>query len=300
MDTFLQQLVTGIAWGSIYALIALGYTMVYGVLKLINFAHGEVYMIGAMTGFYAARALGFDAGPSFAGLLVVLLLAMIVCAALGVLIERVAYRPLRRAPRLAPLITAIGVSLLLQNLGQIIFGPDPKVPPQLIEKSEVLRLGGVPITNIQLVIFLVSVALCLGLTWIVHRTRMGKAMRAVSYDKDAAALMGISIDRTISFTFALGSALAAAAGILVGLYNPKVEPLMGVLPGLKAFVAAVLGGIGNIPGAMLGGVLMGVAETMVSAYVSSTYRDAISFVILIVILLFRPTGILGKVQKEKV
>lgn len=300
MDVFFQQLVNGLAWGSIYALIALGYTMVYGILKLINFAHGEIYMLGAMTGYYAARALGFDDGPSMIGLLTVLTISMVVCAAVGMLIERVAYRPLRNAPRLAPLITAIGVSLFLQYSGQIVFGPDPKVPPELLAKSTLFTVGSVPVNNVQVVVLVVSLALCAGLTWIVHRTRMGRAMRAVSYDRQAAALMGINTDKTIAFTFAVGSALAAAAGILVGLYNPKVEPLMGLMPGLKAFVAAVLGGIGNIPGAMLGGVILGVAETLVSGYLSSTYRDAIAFVILIVILLVRPTGLLGSTAKEKV
>ena len=290
----------GLAWGSIYALIALGYTMVYGILKLINFAHGEIYMLGAMTGYYAARVLGFDDGPSMIGLLTVLTISMVVCAAVGMLIERVAYRPLRNAPRLAPLITAIGVSLFLQYSGQIVFGPDPKVPPELLAKSTLFSVGSVPVNNVQVVVLVVSLALCAGLTWIVHRTRMGRAMRAVSYDRQAAALMGINTDKTIAFTFAVGSALAAAAGILVGLYNPKVEPLMGLMPGLKACVAAVLGGIGNIPGAMLGGVILGVAETLVSGYLSSTYRDAIAFVILIVILLVRPTGLLGSTAKEKV
>ncbi|MEW6777276.1 MAG: branched-chain amino acid ABC transporter permease [Bdellovibrionota bacterium] len=300
MEVFLQQLINGVAWGSIYALIALGYTMVYGVLKLINFAHGEVYMVGAMTGYYVARWLGVDANPSAGGLLIVLLAAMMVCAALGMLIERIAYRPLRRAPRLAPLITAIGVSLLLQNLGQIVFGADPKVAPGLLSSRVLVQAGSIAVTSLQVVIFAVSLSLCAGLTFAVHRTRMGKAMRAVSFDREAAALMGIPIDRVIAYTFALGSALAAAAGILVGLSNPKIDPLMGVMPGLKAFVAAVLGGIGSIPGAMLGGVLMGIAETMVSGYLSSTYRDAIAFVILIGVLVLRPEGLLGKPEREKV
>jgi len=233
-------------------------------------------------------------------LLIALFLSMGVCAAVGMLIERVAYRPLRAAPRLAPLITAIGISLLLQNGGQLVFGADPKVAPQLLVPTEWLRLGSVSITNIQLVILGVTIALCTALTPIVQHTRSGKALRAVSFDLETATLMGIGIDRVIAFTFALGSALAAAAGVLVSLSNPKVDPLMGLLPGLKAFVAAVLGGIGSIPGAMLGGVLMGIAETLVAAYVSSTYRDAIAFVILIVILLLRPAGLLGREIREKV
>jgi len=300
LEQFLQQLLNGIAWGSIYALIALGYTMVYGVLKLINFAHGEVYMVGAMTGYYAAHALGFAATPSLGGLLAVLVLSMLACALLGATIERVAYRPLRSAPRLASLITAIGISLLLQNGGQLLFGADPKFFPSLVEASEVVRVGSLAVSNIQLFVFGTAMALMVGLELVVTRTRFGRAMRAVSVDAPAAALMGVPVDRVISGTFMLGSALAAAAGVLVGLSNPKIDPLMGLLPGLKAFVAAVLGGIGSIPGAMVGGLLLGVVETLISAYVSSTYRDAIAFVILIAILLYRPTGLFGTGQVEKV
>ena len=274
--------------------------MVYGVLKLINFAHGEVYMVGAMAGFYAAHALGFAAAPSFAGLLVVLALAMAACAVLGAVIERVAYRPLRSAPRVASLITAIGVSLLLQNGGQLLFGADPKFFPPLVGAREAVRVGELAVSNIQLFVFGTAIALMVGLELVVMRTRFGRAMRAVSVDAPAAALMGVPVDRVISGTFMLGSALAAAAGILVGLSNPKIDPLMGLLPGLKAFVAAVLGGIGSIPGAMAGGLLLGVVETLVSAYLSSTYRDAIAFVVLIAILLYRPTGLFGRGQVEKV
>jgi len=300
LEQFLQQLLNGIAWGSIYALIALGYTMVYGVLKLINFAHGEVYMVGAMTGYYGAHALGFADSPSLGGLLAVLALSMAACALLGATIERVAYRPLRGAPRLASLITAIGISLLLQNGGQLLFGADPKFFPSLVAASEVVSVGGIAVSNIQLFVFGTAMALMVGLELVVMRTRFGRAMRAVSVDAPAAALMGVPVDRVISGTFMLGSALAAAAGILVGLSNPKIDPLMGLLPGLKAFVAAVLGGIGSIPGAMVGGLLLGVVETFVSAYLSSTYRDAIAFVILIAILLYRPTGLFGTGQVEKV
>ncbi len=300
MEQFLQQLLNGITWGSIYALIALGYTMVYGVLKLINFAHGEVYMVGAMVGYYAAHTLGFAAEPSLTGLLAVLVLSMAACALLGATIERVAYRPLRSAPRVASLITAIGISLLLQNGGQLLFGADPKFFPSLVEAHEVVRVGSLALSNIQLFVFGTAIALMVGLELVVTRTRFGRAMRAVSVDAPAAALMGVPVDRVISGTFMLGSALAAAAGILVGLSNPKIDPLMGLLPGLKAFVAAVLGGIGSIPGAMVGGLLLGVVETLISAYVSSTYRDAIAFVILIGILLYRPTGLFGTGQVEKV
>jgi branched-chain amino acid transport system permease protein len=300
LEQFLQQLTNGVAWGSIYALIALGYTMVYGVLKLINFAHGEVYMVGAMSGYYAAHALGLAGRPSLAGLAAVLLVSMACCALLGALIERVAYRPLRAAPRLAPLITAIGVSLLLQHLGQLVFGADPKFFPALLESREVLRAGELAISNIQLAVLTTALFLMAGLQFIVMRTRFGRAMRAVSFDAPAAALMGVPVDRVIQGTFVLGSMLAAAAGVLVGLSNPKIDPLMGLMPGLKAFVAAVLGGIGSIPGAMLGGLLLGVIETLVAGYLSSTYRDAIAFVVLVLILLYRPAGLLGSAQPEKV
>jgi branched-chain amino acid transport system permease protein len=300
LENLLQQLVNGVAWGGIYALIALGYTMVYGVLKLINFAHGEVYMVGAMTGYYAAHAFGVADSPSLGGLVLTLGASMTACALLAAVIERVAYRPLRNAPRLAPLITAIGVSLLLQNLGQIVFGADPKFFPTLVASHDVLELGSLSVSNVQLTVLGTAVALMAALQLVVTRTRFGRAIRAVSFDAPAAALMGVPVDRVILGTFVLGAVLAGAAGVLVGLTNPKIEPLMGVLPGLKAFVAAVLGGIGNIPGAMVGGVLLGVIETLVSGYLSSTYRDAIAFVLLIVILLYKPTGLFGSSQTEKV
>jgi branched-chain amino acid transport system permease protein len=257
-------------------------------------------MVGAMTGYYVAHGLSLGREPSLAGLLVVLAAAMGVCALLGAAIERVAYRPLRHAPRLAPLITAIGVSLLLQNAGQLVFGADPKFFPTLLESREVLRVGALAVSNIQLTVVVTALLLMAGLELVVMRTRFGRAMRAVSVDAPAAALMGVPVDRVIAGTFMLGSALAAAAGILVGLSNPKIDPLMGLMPGLKAFVAAVLGGIGSVPGAMAGGLLLGVVETLVSGYLSSTYRDAIAFVILIAILLYRPTGLFGSSQAEKV
>ncbi|MBI2964064.1 MAG: branched-chain amino acid ABC transporter permease [Deltaproteobacteria bacterium] len=300
MNEFLQQVVNGIAWGSLYALIALGYTMVYGVLRLINFAHGDVYMIGAMVAYYAARALlapGTASAPAFFALLA---LSMAACGLLGFLIERLAYRPLRRSPKFTALITAIGVSLLLENGGQLFFGPDPKFFPQLIESREISPGSGIVITNVQLLILGVSLTLMLGLQFLVFRTRVGTALRAVSYSAETASLMGIDVDRMISLTFVLGSMLAGAAGVLVGLSNPKIEPLMGIMPGLKAFVAAVVGGIGNIPGAMAGGLLMGLSEVLVVGYVSSTYRDAIAFVILIVVLLVRPSGLFGTSLEEKV
>ena len=299
MQEFLQQLVNGVAWGSIYSLIALGYTMVYGVLRLINFAHGDVYMVGAYAGLFSALWLRAGTEPSLGKALLVLLFAMAVCALLGVVIERAAYRPVRRHPRLTSLITAIGVSLLLENLGIVVFGARPRAFPEIV-RSQRLELGSIVIGSHQFLVLGVALILMLLLQLIVHRTRIGKAMRAVSFNADAARLMGIPTDSVIAFTFALGSALAAAAGVLVGLYLPRVDPLMGLIPGLKAFVAAVLGGIGNIPGAMVGGLVMGIAETMVVAYLAPTYRDAIAFALLILILLFRPTGLLGKREVEKV
>jgi branched-chain amino acid transport system permease protein len=302
VQEFLQQLANGIAWGSIYALIALGYTMVYGILRLINFAHGDIYMVGAFAAYFIARAIGVSEGtpasPLTAGL--VLVGAMASCALLGVVIERAAYRPVRRSSRLTALITAIGVSLFLENAGIRVFGADPKFFPQLVPPRTIEVIPGVLVTNHQITVLAVSIALMIGLTLFVQRTRTGRAMRAVSFNRDAASLMGIPVDRIITVTFAIGSALAAAAGVLVGLTNPKIEPLMGIMPGIKAFVAAVLGGIGSIPGAMIGGLLMGVSEYMVVGYISSTYRDAIAFVILILVLLFRPAGLLGRNVAEKV
>jgi branched-chain amino acid transport system permease protein len=274
--------------------------MVYGVLRLINFAHGDVYMIGAMVAYYAARALLAPGTSSAAAFFALLLLSMVSCGALGFLIERLAYRPLRHAPRLTVLITAIGVSLLLENGGQLVFGPDPKFFPQLLETHELSPGSGIVVTNVQILVLSVSITLMLGLQFLVFRTRVGTALRAVSYSAEAASLMGIDVNRVISLTFVLGSMLAGAAGVLVGLSNPKIEPLMGIMPGLKAFVAAVVGGIGNIPGAMAGGILMGLSEVLVVGYVSSTYRDAIAFVILIVVLLVRPSGLFGASLQEKV
>ena len=300
MSEFLQQLVNGITWGSVYALIALGYTMVYGILRLINFAHGDVYMLGAFFGLFAARALGASEHPSALSALLVLLAAMAGCGLVGIVIERAAYKPVRRSSRLSALITAIGVSLLLENGGILIFGPDPKFFPQIIRSRQIDLGAGVTISNQQILILVVSLALMIALRFIVLKTRVGKAMRAVSHNHTAAALMGISVDQIITFTFMIGSMLAAAAGVLVALQNPKIDPLMGIMPGLKAFVAAVLGGIGNIPGAVIGGLVMGIAEVMVVGYVSPAYRDAIAFVLLIVILLVRPAGILGRQVAEKV
>ena len=298
MTTFLQQLVNGLSLGSIYALIALGYTMVYGVLRLINFAHGDVYMVGAYVGYYLSRKLQGQE-PSLISALLVMLGSMVACALLGMLIERLAYRPVRREARLTLLITAIGVSLFIENLAQLVFGPTPRFFPSLAPRTDFM-LGGVRLTSEQITVIAVSILLMLLLRYFVLRTRTGKAMRAVSFSLDASRLMGISTDWIIAITFALGSALAAAAGVLIGMQIPKIDPLMGIMYGLKAFVAAVLGGIGSIPGAVLGGLLIGTAEVLVVGYLSSTYREAIAFGILILVLILRPQGLLGRVQKEKV
>jgi branched-chain amino acid transport system permease protein len=300
VSEFLQQMVNGVTWGSVYALIALGYTMVYGILRLINFAHGDIYMLGAFIGLYTSRWLHAGTDPSPAKALLVLLTSMVVSALIGVVIERFAYKPVRRSPRLSALITAIGVSLLLENGGVLVFGADPKFFPQLIPSHNIALGLGVTLSNQQLIVLVVSLVLMVLLRVLVLYTRVGKAMQAVSHNHMAASLMGISVDRIITFTFMIGSALAAAAGVLVALQSPKIEPYMGIMPGLKAFVAAVLGGIGNIPGAVVGGLVMGVAEVLVTGYISPTYRDAIAFVLLIVILLVRPAGIFGKAVSEKV
>ena len=288
----LQQLVNGLILGSVYALLALGYTMVYGIIKLINFAHGDIYMIGAFMGYYLINILKFNFFLS-------LILAMIGTAILGVVIEFLAYRPLRNSTRIAALITAIGVSFLLEY-GMIFFvGANIRSFPQVI-KTVRFNLGPISISHIQLLILGISIFLMVALQFIVQKTKMGKAMRAVSVDSDAAQLMGINVNRTISFTFALGSALAGAAGVLIALYYNSLEPLMGMTPGIKSFVAAVLGGIGIIPGAALGGFVIGLLETFATALGLSDFRDAIVYAILIVILLIRPAGILGKNVKEKV
>jgi branched-chain amino acid transport system permease protein len=305
VSEFLQQVVNGLSLGSIYALIALGYTMVYGILKLINFAHGEVFMMGAYAGYYSATALGVQSyeasGTSFPLLLAlaVLVFAMLSSALLGVSIEALAYRPVRSAPRLTPLITAIGVSLFLQNAAMLVFSPNPRRYPAILSEVR-FEVGGVILTNIKVAIFIVAMLLMAGLYLLVHKTWTGRAMRALSMNIDAARLMGIDVDKTIRATFAIGSSLAAAGGILYGLDQIMINPLMGVLTGLKAFVAAVLGGIGNIPGALIGGILIGLAEQLTAGYLSPDYRDAITFVILILVLLLKPEGLLGVVRQEKV
>jgi len=296
MTELLQQLINGLALGAIYALIALGYTMVYGVLRFINFAHSDVFMVGAFAGYFLARAV--PGGSAFAGVLV-LLGAMAICALLGVVIEKLAYRPLRGRSTLTVLITAIGVSLLMQNLGQRIFGPNPRSFPALFPVHQ-FHVGGIVVSSAQIMVFAVALVLLFALRHIVLHTRIGTAMRALSFNPVAASLVGINNDRVISFTFALGSALAAAGGILYASNYPSIDPLMGTLPGMKAFVAAVLGGIGNIAGAALGGLALGLVETTVVGFGGSTYRDAVAFAVLILILLLRPEGLLGKRVAEKV
>ncbi|MBA4123565.1 MAG: branched-chain amino acid ABC transporter permease [Acidobacteria bacterium] len=305
MDTFVQQLINGLTIGSIYALIALGYTMVYGILRLINFAHGDIYMVGAYAGYLLAIYLGFDANPSIFGFIVVLLGAMLVAALIGMAIERFAYRPVRKFSRMTTLITAIGMSLFIEYLFVFIFSGTPRSFPQLLQNDNYTIFGNATISTSQILIFAVSILLMVALQYIIFRTKIGKAMRAVSFNLNSAKLMGVNTDFVIAFTFALGSALAAAGGVLTAQYNPKIEPLMGIITGLKAFVAAVLGGIGNIPGAVLGGLLIGAAETLVVGYgsyigIPSTYRDAVAFAILILVLLIRPAGLLGTNVQEKV
>lgn len=278
--------------GSVYALLALGYTMVYGIIKLINFAHGDIYMLGAYFGYFFIKVLHLN-------FFIALILAMAVSAIIGVVIEYIAYRPLRHSPRIAVLISALGISFLLENGMTYLYGSDQRSFPQAI-KTVQYHFYGIQVSNIQLIIAVTSIVLMLLLTYIVKNTKMGRAMRAVSADPDAASLMGININHTISFTFAIGSALAAAGGVLIGLYYNSIDPLMGMTPGLKAFVAAVLGGVGIIPGAAVGGWLIGILETMVQATAFSDYKDAIVYAMLIVILLIKPTGILGKNKREKV
>lgn len=293
MLEFIQQMINGLSLGAIYALIALGYTMVYGIIKLINFAHGDIMMVGAFVGYFSLTLFGTN-------IIVAMVFSMLVCAVLGVLIEKIAYRPLRNSTRIAALITAIGVSLFLEYATIFILGPAQKVFPEAAFKIKAYNIAGLSILNKDVFVIISAVVLMLILQYIIKWTKTGKAMRAVSLDMEAAVLMGISVDKTISITFAIGSALAAAAGVMYGVYYSTVNPLMGIIPGLKAFVAAVLGGIGIIPGAMAGGFIMGLLETMVSGYGNSLYRDAVAFGVLILILLIKPTGLFGKDSGEKV
>ena len=292
MQLLMQQMVNGIALGSIYAMIALGYTMVYGTIRLINFAHGDVYMLGAFLGYYLVTVLGVN-------WMLALLITMGVIAVVGVLIERIAYKPLRHSTRVAALITAIGVSYLIQNLMIYFVGPEMRAFPAPIE-VKMFKVFGLIVNSKQLIVLAVTITVMIALQIIVQHTRMGKAMRAVAVDQDAAQLMGINVDRVISFTFTLGSALAGLAGILVGIYYNSIQATMGTAPGLKAFIAAVVGGIGSIPGAMIGGYLIGILETLVTYMGGAMYKDAVVYGLLIIILLVLPSGLLGKSVREKV
>ena len=289
---FIQQLINGLALGSVYALLALGYTMVYGIIQLINFAHGEIYMIGAFAGYYASSVLKLPLIPT-------LLVAMTASAILGILIEKIAYKPLRKSPRIALLITAIGISLFLQNIMSKFVGTAPKHFPELIDLDPI-NLGGLQLDWKTILMFAVSALLVILLQFIVYKTKVGKAMRAASFDIEAASLMGINVNNTISLTFAIGSALAGIAGVLVAISYPSITPYIGVMPGLKAFVAAVLGGIGSIPGALIGGLSIGLLETLSKASISTTFSDALVFGILIIIIIIKPAGLLGKKTNEKV
>lgn len=292
--SFLQYLINGISIGSVYAIIALGYTMVYGIARMLNFAHGDVIMVGAYVSYCVTSYLGL---PAVVGVLT----AVVVCTLLGVLIEGLAYKPLRGVPSLAVLITAIGVSYFLQNAAQLIFGSAPKNFKSIVTmKPLVLFDGGLTVTGEVIVTIVACIVIMIGLTMFTSKTKMGKSMRAVSEDRDAAQLMGINVNRTISITFAIGSALAAIAGVLLCSTVPTLMPTTGSMPGIRAFTAAVFGGIGSIPGAMLGGILLGIIETFSKAYLSTQFSDAIVFLVLIVILLVKPAGLLGKNVQEKV
>jgi branched-chain amino acid transport system permease protein len=304
-DFFVQQIVNGLTLGSVYALIALGYTMVYGILKLLNFAHGEVYMMGAFAGFGVLSVFGGSVGLTINAVALIALMlatAMVGSGLLGVAIERFAYRPLRNAPRIAPLISALGVSFFLQSSALLLFGADFRSYEtyEYIDLASGIHWGPLNISVVRITVILTAVALMLGLTLLVGRTRLGKAMRATAFDREAAAMQGIDVDRVIVSTFFIGSALAGAAGVMVGLVFYKVYHLMGFIAGLKGFTAAVVGGIGSIPGAMLGGILIGLAEAFITGYVSSTFQDVFVFSILIVLLLVRPSGLLGKADIQKV
>jgi branched-chain amino acid transport system permease protein len=301
MDIFLQQMVNGIVLGSIYALVALGYTMVYGILGLINFAHGDIVMVGALVSLTVAQSLAGSGLPPVLVLLLAMAAATIVCVALGVTIERVAYRPLRRAPRLAPLITAIGVSILLQYSAALVWGKQYISMPTLVEPSQI-AFAGAQMTDVQVYIFLLACFVMAGLLSFVKYSRIGRAMRATEQNPEVAGLMGVDINRIISFTFLLGSAVGAVAGVMVVLYYGLGHYFMGFMLGLKAFTAAVLGGIGNIAGAMLGGLLLGIIESLASGYIGdltggllgSNYRDIFAFLVLILVLVLRPAGLMGQ------
>lgn len=294
MENLLDQIINGLQLGLMYALIALGYTMVYGVVKLINFAHGDVFMVGAFVGYFGFSQWGMSVP-------VAVLTSMVICALLGMTIERIAYRPLRYAPKIAALISALGVSLFLEYFCSLkfMFGPNYRVVHRPINEVH-WNLLGLDFTNIQVIVFVTVVVMLVALQFLIFKTKVGMAMRTVSVDHNAARLMGVNVDTTISITFAIGSAFAAAGGVLYAIAYPQIHPFMGIMPGLKAFTAAVLGGIGIIPGAVLGAIIMGQVETLTSAFLSSQARDAIAFAILILVLLIRPTGILGRTEPDKV
>ena len=294
MVSFLRFLINGISLGSVYAVIALGYTMVYGIAKMLNFAHGDVIMIGAYISYCAMQYMGLPP-------IVSVLAAMVVCTALGVIIEGLAYRPLRQAASLSVLITAIGVSYFLQNVALLIWGSNPKNFNSVFSVGAIRLFGGeLVITSETMLTIAANIVIMIALTLFTGRTKMGKAMRAVSEDKGAAELMGINVNRTISMTFAIGSALAAIAGVLLCSAYPTLQPTTGSMPGIKAFTAAVFGGIGSIPGAMIGGLLLGVIEILGKAYISTELGDALVFAVLIIVLLFKPAGLMGKPMREKV
>lgn len=292
MQIFMQQLINGLSLGSIYALLALGYTMIYGIIKIIHFAHGDVYMLGAFFGYYTINVWHFNFIMALFG-------SMIFCALVGMLIEFVAYRPLRHSSRIAVLITAIGVSYFLENGMSVLFSGDTRDFPQVIKQVN-YEWFGIRITNIQLLIFATTIILMIILQLIVKKTKTGRAMRAAAADPVAAELMGININGTISFVFAIGSAMAGAAGVLIGLYYNSIEPAMGLTPGIKAFVAAVVGGVGSIPGAAVGAVIIGCLESLMQAIGFSAFKDAAVYVVLIIVLLFLPAGLFGNKQPEKV
>ena len=292
MQIFMQQLINGLSLGSIYALLALGYTMIYGIVKIIHFAHGDVYMLGAFFGYYTINVWHFNFIMALFG-------SMIFCALVGMLIEFVAYRPLRHSSRIAVLITAIGVSYFLENGMSVLFSGDTRDFPQVIKQVN-YEWFGIRVTNIQLLIFATTIILMIGLQLIVKKTKMGRAMRAAAADPVAAELMGININGTISFVFAIGSAMAGAAGVLIGLYYNSIEPTMGLTPGIKAFVAAVVGGVGSIPGAAVGAVIIGCLESLMQAIGFSAFKDAAVYVVLIIVLLFLQAGLFGNKQPEKV
>lgn len=290
--SFISNLISGLSLGSIYALIALGYTMVYGIAKMLNFAHGDIIMVGAFAVITFVNTLGF---PGIVGVF----LSVVVCSLLGITIERIAYKPLRNAPSLSVLITAIGVSYFLEAAAQLIFGVNQKSFPTILQ-TKAIHIGSLTVKGISVVTMIVAVILMVALTFFINRTKMGKAMRAVSEDRAAAELMGISVNKTITITFAIGSALAAVAGTFYGMTYTFITPYTGAMPGIKAFVAAVIGGVGSIPGAMLGGFLLGIIECLAKRYISTALSDAIVFGVLILVLLVKPTGLLGKKKNEKV